>query len=375
MHFLIASDKWKDSLTSLEACRAIEEGILEVFPQATLQFTPVADGGDGFLEVIQFYGKWQQVACQVKNPLFQPITTFYALSDDKQTAFIEMAKASGLALLPHHQRNPCRTTSYGTGELLRHALESGAKNIFLGIGGSATNDAGIGMAAALGYRFLDENGNELLPIGENLMKIAVIDAKNIHPRLKETQVTVACDVRHVFYGEKGAAHTFAPQKGASPADVLQLDEGLKRMADIFQRQFGVDVQKVEGSGAAGGLGGGAIAFLNARLQRGATIVATVARLDEKIRQADIVITGEGKLDAQSFQGKIVGEIYQRCQALQKPLLVFCGTIDGEFSFPLLEVFSIAIAPCTLDEIRPKTHDLLKKAVRRVLHAGQLLLKK
>lgn len=375
MHFLIASDKWKDSLTSLEACRAIEEGILEVFPQATLQFTPVADGGDGFLEVIQFYGKWQQVACQVKNPLFQPITTFYALSDDKQTAFIEMAKASGLALLPHHQRNPCRTTSYGTGELLRHALESGVKNIFLGIGGSATNDAGIGMAAALGYRFLDENGNELLPIGENLVKIALIDTKNVHPRLKETRVTVACDVRHVFYGEKGAAQTFAPQKGASKADVLRLDEGLKRMADIFQRQFGVDVQKVEGSGAAGGLGGGAIAFLNAKLQHGATIVATLARLDEKISRADIVITGEGKLDAQSFQGKIVGEIYQRCQALQKPLLVFCGTIDGEFSFPLFEVFSIAVAPCTLDEIRPKTHDLLKKAVRRVLHAGQLLLKK
>ena len=271
MKVIIAIDSFKGSLTSIEAGETVKEEILKLHPDWQADLIPIADGGEGMLSVMlnAVGGKIQSLTAH--NPCMELIPTEYGISTDGSTAFIEMASISGLPLIRKEQRNPMRTTTYGTGELIRDALEKGCTHFIIGIGGSATNDAGIGMLQALGFRFLDADGNILGQGGEILEKVAHICTQEIHPSLKNAHFIVACDVQNPFYGPFGAAHVYARQKGADDQMIMELDEGMRHFARVIQTATGKDIAHVAGSGAAGGLGGGMMAFLDAELKSGADL--------------------------------------------------------------------------------------------------------
>jgi glycerate 2-kinase len=323
MNILIAPDKFKGSLTAAEVCEAVKGGILQKYPEAKVISVPLADGGEGTHELLKEVFKSVIIEKRVLNPLFQPVQAHYSISDDGHTAIIEMASASGLQLLEPDQRNPLYTTTFGTGELIEDALNRGVKKIILGIGGSATNDAGIGMASALGYQFHDATGAELKPIGKNLIKIESIDARNTHPRLKQVEFITLCDVSNPLHGLQGAAYVYGPQKGADRDAVSLLDVGLVKFEKLMHVQFDTKVN-FPGAGAAGGLGAGTKAFLNATLKKGIEFIISVTSLEEKIRQADLVITGEGKIDQQSLSGKVVMAVSRLATNSGKPVIAICG---------------------------------------------------
>ncbi|MHA7831554.1 MAG: glycerate kinase [Flagellimonas sp.] len=328
MKFILAPDKYKGSLTGREFCETVALGIKKVFPNAEIVNRPLADGGDGTIDVVADYLNASKVSVKVKDPLFREITTQYLLSEDKQTAFIEMSEASGYKVLKKSEMNCMDTTSLGTGEMIADALEKGAKSIVLGIGGSATNDGGMGMAKALGYSFLNADGKELEPIGRNLGNVKEINQDNVNPKLFDAKIQVACDVNNPFYGENGAAKIYGAQKGASADEILFLDKGLESFAKVLQSTFNVDVQNIPGAGAAGGVGGGAVVFLNAELASGVDLVMELANFDEVLEGADWVITGEGQLDGQTFSGKTINGVVQSAKKHQVPIAAFCGSIDA-----------------------------------------------
>lgn len=273
MKFVIAPDKFKGSLTGFEFCNAVEEGLKLIFnTDSTILKMPMADGGDGTMEVIAYYLNGKKIAQTVQDPLGRHVQSEYLFATDRKVAFIEMAEASGLKLLNANEYNCLETSSYGTGELIVDAIENGAEHIILGIGGSATNDGGMGMAAALGYKFLDVDAKPLLPVGKNLIKVNSIDDSQVHEKLKHVTVEVACDVTNPFYGYNGAAHIYAPQKGASKEDVFELDRGLRNFSEVVLQKYTVDLQKIKGAGAAGGLGGGAVIFLQGNLVSGIDLI-------------------------------------------------------------------------------------------------------
>ncbi|MAU15016.1 MAG: glycerate kinase [Muricauda sp.] len=327
MKFILAPDKYKGSLTGREFCETVACGIKKVFPNVEIINRPLADGGDGTIDVVADYLNASKVTVKVKDPLFREITTQYLLSEDKQTAFIEMSEASGYKLLKKSEMNCMETTTLGTGEMIVDAIEKGAKNVVLGIGGSATNDGGMGMAVALGYSFLDADGNELEPIGRNLGKVEEIQRNNINPKLSNAKIKVACDVNNPFYGDNGAAKIYGPQKGASGEEVTFLDSGLRSFAKVLRSTFDIDVQNIPGAGAAGGVGGGAVVFLNAELASGVDLVMELANFDEVLEGADWVITGEGQLDGQTFSGKTINGVVQSAKKRNVPIAAFCGSID------------------------------------------------
>lgn len=259
----------------------------------------------------------------------RPIQTRYALSADGQTAYIEMAATSGLPLLRPEERDPWETTTYGTGELIREALDRGCRHLVVGIGGSATNDAGLGMLQALGFRFLDDRRQELGQGGKIMGDVAYIDESHKHPALQEATITVACDVRNPFCGPQGAAYIFAPQKGADKRMVERLDQGLRHLADVIQRQTGRTIATLEGAGAAGGMGGGLVAFLNARLQPGIDLLLDALRFRQKAQGADLIITGEGKADRQSLMGKVPAGLLREAKALQIPIVLIAGSVEDQ----------------------------------------------
>lgn len=325
MKIVIAPDKFKGSLTSFQVCNAIEEGLLQASSPFEIFKLPMADGGDGLSEVISFYTNAQWQRSQVQNPLGEIINAQWLLSADGKTAFIEMAKASGLQLLKADQYNPSLTSTYGTGELIKAAIDMGAQNIIVGIGGSATNDGGIGMASALGYRFLDDDGNELAPVGKNLIRIKKIDGSG-RAKIKNINFKIACDVKNLLYGEQGASRVYAPQKGADEAMVEELEKGMVHFASIVKKDLGTDVSHIEGGGAAGGIGAGCVAFLNAKLIGGIELVMQLASLEEYLKKADLVITGEGKIDEQSMQGKVVSGVASLAGKYNKRLIAVCGSL-------------------------------------------------
>ncbi|MFN3315596.1 MAG: glycerate kinase, partial [Raineya sp.] len=301
IQIIVATDKFKGSLSAIEACQAIGEGIRNVLPQAKIVQIPLADGGEGTLEILAQTLKAQKQEISVSNPLFKPTKAFWALAG--KTAFMEMAQASGLALLPKNLQNPMLTTTYGVGEMIRNALGKGVKKIVLGIGGSATNDAGIGMAAALGVKFLDKNGKEIVPIGKNLIEIAEIDPSESVFEHKKVKFLVACDVKNPLYGENGAACVYAKQKGANYEQIRLLDEGLCHFAEIVKQKLGKDFAHTQGAGAAGGLGFGLMTFCNAQLVSGIDLVLETLNFEKHLPQTQLIFTGEGKIDAQTLQGK------------------------------------------------------------------------
>jgi len=289
MKIILAPDKYKGSLTGIEFCNIVEKKIESVIPKAEIIKLPLADGGDGTIEILDFHLKANHVKLKVNNPLFRPIEAYYLFVAKTKTAFIEMAEASGMKLLSSNEQNCMNTTTYGTGELILDAIKRGAKTIILGLGGSATNDCGIGMATALGYKFLDSKNKEIIPIGKNMHKIKTIEKSKINSTLKEVTFKVACDVKNPLYGKNGAAFIYAQQKGASQNEIIYLNKGLEHIANIFQKNFNIDIQNIEGAGAAGGMGAGSIVFLNAKLISGITLVKEFINFDEKIKGADWIV--------------------------------------------------------------------------------------
>lgn len=365
MKFILAPDKYKGSLTGREFCETVARGIKKVFPNSEMIHRPLADGGDGTIDVVADYLNVAKVSVTVNDPLFREITTQYLLSKDKQTAFIEMSEASGYKLLQKSEMNCMNTTTLGTGEMILDALEKGAKNIVLGIGGSATNDGGMGMARALGYSFLDDKGNELEPIGKNLCKVNQIYRDAVTPKLSEAKIQVACDVNNPFYGENGAAKIYGAQKGASGEEIAFLDKGLKSFAAVMKSTFDIDVQDIDGAGAAGGVGGGAVVFLNAELASGVDLVMELANFDEVLEGADWVITGEGQLDGQTFSGKTINGVVQSAKKHQVPIAAFCGSIDISIEEMKLMGLDYAVSILNqignLDDAKAKTVENLELA--------------
>jgi glycerate kinase len=327
MKILVSPDKFKGSLTGTQFCNAVEEGIKSVLPNAEIVKLPLADGGDGTIEILEYHLKGKRIKVRVNDPLFREIEASYLYMDSIKTAFIEMAAASGMYLLKNEDQNCFNTTTLGTGELILHAINKGAKTIILGIGGSATNDCGMGMATALGYKFEDEHGKELVPIGRNLSLIRVINSSYVMGALKSIDFKVACDVTNPLHGEQGAAYVYGPQKGASSEQIIALDEGLKNISKLFKKQFDMDVQNIKGAGAAGGMGAGTSVFLNAELKSGNDLVKSLVAFDEKIKGADWIITGEGKLDSQTLSGKTIDGVITSAKKQNIPVAALCGSIS------------------------------------------------
>tara|TARA_R110000737_G_scaffold10270_1_gene25961 strand:+ start:355 stop:1479 length:1125 start_codon:yes stop_codon:yes gene_type:complete len=365
MKFVIAPDKFKGSLTGFEFCDAVAEGLQMVFKDAEIINKPLADGGDGTMEVAKYYINGEKITITVNDPLFRPINASYLYSEETKIAYIEMAEASGLKLLGDDERNCMITTTSGTGELIYDALDKGAKEIILGIGGSATNDGGMGMANALGYQFLDEHGKELVPIGQNLSKVKSIDDSNKHVRLKEVKIKVACDVTNPFYGLNGAAYIYAAQKGASENEIIVLNNGLHNLAEVIKSNYNIDLQKINGAGAAGGVGGGALTFLDGELISGINLIKELADFDTTIDGADWIITGEGQLDEQTLSGKTIDGVITSAKIKNIPVAALCGSVsisvNQQNKFGLTYVSSIVRGISTLQEAMNNSHENLVNA--------------
>lgn len=324
MRVVVAPDKFEGSLSAGQAAEAIEAGLRRARPDAEVIRLPLGDGGAGTLEALVAAG-FQRVPVAATGPTGEPVAAAVAVHGPR--AFVEMAEASGLKRLPGGRRAPLAATTYGTGQLLAAALDHGAREIVLGIGGSATTDGGAGMAAALGARLLDQAGADLPPGGAALLRLARIDVSGLDPRLREVRVTVASDVDNPLTGPEGAAHVYGPQKGAGPDDVLLLDSALRRYARVLADDLGMDVADTPGAGAAGGLGAGAIAFLGAELRTGIELVLELVGFDEAVDGADLVITGEGKLDAQSLRGKAPVGVARAAGAHGVPVVAVAGAVE------------------------------------------------
>lgn len=329
MKIVLAPDKFKNSLTGLEFCDAVEAGIKTITPDVEIVKSPLADGGDGTIEVVNYYLKGDVIHTTVNNPFFRPVQASYLYSELSKTAFIEMAEASGVKVLKPEQFDCINATTLGTGEMILDAIKKGASKVILGIGGSATNDCGIGMATALGYRFLDKNKNEVKPIGANLSQIVSIDVANVNDRLYEIDFRVACDVTNPLYGLTGAAYVYGAQKGASSNDIEILDNGLKDFSKIINSVFNIDAQSLMGAGAAGGMGIASKVFLKGSLEPGIQLIKNLAQFDDKLENTDWIITGEGKLDTQTMSGKTIQGVLASAKAKRIKVATFCGAIDLE----------------------------------------------
>ena len=325
MRVVVAPDKFKGSLTAAEAAEAIEAGLRRARPDVEVTRLPVADGGDGTLATMVAAGA-RRVPVRASGPTGEPVDAAIAVAGD--TALVEMAEASGLRRLPGGRPDPLHATTYGTGQLISAALDLGVARLVLGIGGSATTDGGTGMAAALGARFLDAAGQPLAPGGAALLSLATIERDRLDPRLAAVQVTVACDVDNPLVGQHGAAAVYGPQKGASGEDVLLLDSALRRYARILRSELGLDLADVPGAGAAGGLGAGSIAFLGATLRPGIELVLELVGFHDAVAKADLVITGEGSLDAQSLRGKAPFGVASAAAGHGVPVVAIAGIVEA-----------------------------------------------
>lgn len=325
MKIVVAPNAFKGSLTASQAAAAIARGVREVMPDAEIVEVPVADGGDGTVEalVAAKHGEYRSV--EVQGPLGDPVTARYGLIDSGRTGVVEMAAASGLTLIPTERRDPRQASTYGFGQLLEAVRRDGVSEIVAGIGGSATNDAGAGMAQALGYRLLDASGLDLERGGAALARLTRIDSSGFDRRWLSVKVNVACDVTNPLTGPRGASAVYGPQKGADPQAVRELDAALARFATVVERDLGKQVAEIPGAGAAGGLGAGLVAFLEAHLMPGAPLVVEAAGFDEKLTGADLVITGEGQVDEQTAYGKAPGEVAKRAKAAGVPVYLLAGS--------------------------------------------------
>jgi len=321
LKFVVAPDSFKESCTALEACQAMAAGIRRVFPDAEIVEVPMADGGEGTTQALVDATDGRIIEKEVTGPLGDPVVADLGILGDGQTAVIEMASASGIHLVTKEDRNPLITSTYGTGQLIKECLDMGIQNIILGIGGSATNDGGSGMARALGIRFLDANGNDIPEGGGHLDQLDQIDLSGVHPGLAACEIAIASDVSNPLYGEHGASSVFGPQKGASPEMVQQLDKNLQHYDQIIQRDVHKNVGQIPGSGAAGGLGAGLLAFTNSHLETGIDLVIEYTELKDKLQGADYCLTGEGQIDFQTKFGKTPYGVMKTAKAIEPNIKV------------------------------------------------------
>lgn len=373
MRVVIAPNAFKGSLSALDAAQAIAEGVRTAAPDVELVLIPIADGGDGTVDALVAATDGEHRTLVVRGPRGDPVDAGYGLIAAGSTAVIEMAKAAGLALLPPEKRDPRVTTTYGVGELLQHAYDDGARHFIVGIGGSATNDAGAGMAQALGYHLLDDQGHELPPGGLALKRLARIHVGGVHATWKEAVVEVASDVTNPLTGPNGASAVYGPQKGATPEMVAELDAALQRLAEVIRRDLGVEVETLPGAGAAGGLGAGLVAFTGARLRPGAEMVIENLKLDERLAGADLVITGEGRLDSQTARfGKGPAAVARHARNAGIPVIGIAGSLADETELRLLfdGVMATVVEPCDLEQAMAQARPLLVRAATRAMRLLQ-----
>ena len=370
MKIVVAPQAFKGSLSATEVGNSMIKGIENVIENSTNLLVPVADGGDGTLETLVESSQGKINSIKVTGPLGEQQNSAWGALGRNKTAIIEMARSSGLALVPINKLNPLISTTYGLGEVILDALDQGYRDFIIGIGGSATNDAGAGMAQALGIKLLDSNGNELPFGGESLSKLKSIDVDGIDARIKESNFAIACDVNNPLTGPEGASAIYGPQKGATPEMVNTLDQALTNFAKIVEKDLGIKINNVEGSGAAGGLGGGLIAFLNGKLRKGVDIVLDFVDIDKALTNTNLVITGEGQLDFQTIYNKAPIGVARRAKHLGIPVIAISGSLGENFSVVhehgIDAASSIVSKPMTLEEASKNAPELISTATEQAL---------
>jgi len=367
MNVLIAPDSYKGSLSAIDVSLITKKAFTNVFEDINCVTAPMADGGEGILDTLLFSTSGQEVHLKATGPLGDKISTVYGVSGDGETAIIEMAKVAGLPMIPKDQQNPLLTTTYGIGEVLLHAMKQGYRKFIIGLGGSATNDGGLGMLQALGARFTDQNGGSLQPIGASLAHIHEVDFSGISPTLQECDIQIASDVENPLCGKEGASHVFGPQKGATPEQIEELDQGLAHFASKVEEHLGQSYQRTPGAGAAGGLGFGLL-VIGSQLYSGAKLVADQIQLENNIEKADLIITGEGQSDFQTRYGKVPSYVGKRAKEHGKPCVLIAGSL-GEGIEQLDDLFvsyhSVMNKPMSLEEAMENVEDLLYETAANI----------
>jgi glycerate 2-kinase len=370
MRIVIAPDKFKESMTATEAAEIIARAVLSVLPRAELQLFPLSDGGEGLVEALAGRGKGSLKTTRVTGPAGEMVEAKWGMIDDGQTAVIEMAAASGLSLLADDKRDPSTATTYGTGELIRAALDQGCSRLIVGIGGSATNDGGAGMAQALGAKLIDRSGRELDHGAIELLRLDRIAIEGLDSRLRKVRVLVASDVDNPLTGPKGASQVYGPQKGAKPDEVERLDRALKNYARVIKKNLGLEVDSIPGAGAAGGLGAGLIAFLQAELRSGIELVLDAIKIDRALPGCDLLITGEGRLDDQSLHGKAPVGAARRAAKYKVPTIVLAGSLESDpenfHQAGIAACFAIADGPLSLSESISRGPELLERKAAELM---------
>ena len=372
---VLIPDSFKGTVSSTELCGIMKRQIQEHFPNCEVVSIPVADGGEGSVDAFLTALGGNKITVTVENPYFEPMEAFYGIIDNGSCAVIEMAACAGLPLV-ENRKNPLLTTTYGVGKLIVHAAQSGVKKIIVGLGGSATNDAGCGAAAAAGIKFYNKNGESFIPTGGSLKDVAKIDTKDLHPSLNGVEIITMCDIDNPMYGKSGAAYVFAPQKGADAAMVESLDAGLLHLCEVIDKCIGTDLSQIPGGGAAGAMGAGMVAFFSSRLQMGIETVLDTVNFDSLITDTDVIITGEGKLDTQSLRGKVVIGVARRAKAQSKPVIAIVGGadygIDDAYDMGLTAVFPINRLPQDFEIIRAYSKENVKFTIDNVVRLIKFL---
>lgn len=367
--FLLIPDSFKGTMSSSEICTIMEKAVLKNYPDATVIPIPVADGGEGSVDAFLMAMGGEKIPVTVKGPYFDDIESFYGVIDNGKTAIIEMAACAGLPLVEDNM-NPSLTTTYGVGQLLHHAIDKGCKKIIMGLGGSCTNDGGVGAAAALGVVFTDKNGESFIPVGGTLKDICHIDISKCRDIIKDITIITMCDINNPLFGESGAAFVFGPQKGATPDMVKELDEGLRVLDTIIQKDLELSLAMLEGAGAAGGMGCGMVAFFGSKLQMGIETVLDTVGFDQIVKDADFVFSGEGKIDTQSLRGKVVIGIAHRTKKANVPLIAIVGDIGDEigevYEMGVSGIFSINRVAVEYKEAKKRAKDDLYLTVDNVM---------
>lgn len=370
MYIVIAPDSFKECLSAKEVAANIAIGIRKTIPAANIHEIPISDGGEGVLETIMTGADGTRVSVSVMDPLMRKIIAEYGILKDKKTAVIEMAKASGLEMLKEDEKNPLITSTYGTGQLIKDALESGCNKIIIGIGGSATNDGGAGMIKALGAKFLNEKGEEINEGGGSLDQLHKIDLSNFDKRIGNCEVIVACDVSNPLTGINGASMVYGGQKGGNSEDLEILDGNLAHYANIIKATLGIDISNIPGAGAAGGTGAGLMAFLQGHLVKGIGLILETLKIEEHIKQADLVFTGEGKIDNQTLHGKTISGIGAMAKKYNVPVIVITGkigdNIEGIYNIGVSAVYSIINRPMELKEAIDKAPKLIQECTKNIM---------
>lgn len=374
MRIVVAPDSFKECLSAAKVAVAISGGIQEVVPEAEIVCIPMADGGEGTVEALVAATSGRLVPAPSVDALNRPIQSFYGILGDGKTAVIEMAAASGIELLSSEERNPLVTSTYGTGLLLKAVMDAGFTDIIIGIGGSATNDGGAGMAQALGFELRDKDGNEIGFGGGSLAQLYTIESSGAHPQLRKTRITVACDVTNPLLGTSGATQIYGPQKGATPEMMASLECNLAHFSGILQQKFNADFSLTPGAGAAGGLGAGLLAFCNAEISSGFELISKLTHLEKHIEHADLVFTAEGKIDSQTASGKTVSGVARLGQKYRVPVVALAGIVKDEleelYKQGITSVFSIANQPMCIEESKARAAQLLAATSEQIMRLAK-----